>query len=45
MLKSVLIFLIGVMVGANIVYFVMTRDGDRAGRAGPAGDDENANRR
>ena len=29
MLKSVLIFLIGVMVGANIVYFVMTRDGDR----------------
>ena len=29
MLKSVLIFLIGVMVGANIVYFMMTRDGDR----------------
>ena len=29
MLKGVLIFLIGVMVGANIVYFVMTRDGDR----------------
>ena len=28
-MKSVLIFLIGVMVGANIVYFVMTRDGDR----------------
>ena len=30
MLKSVLIFLIGVMVGANIVYFVMTRGGDGA---------------
>ena len=29
MLKGVLIFLIGVMVGANIVYFVMTRDSDR----------------
>jgi murein DD-endopeptidase MepM/ murein hydrolase activator NlpD len=28
-MKSVLIFLIGVMVGANIVYFVMTRDGGR----------------
>lgn len=28
-MKSVLIFLIGVMVGANIVYFVMTRDGEK----------------
>src|SRR5688500_16886495 len=28
-MKSVLIFLIGVLVGANIVYFVMTRDGEK----------------
>ncbi len=28
-MKSVLIFLIGVLVGANIVYFLMTRDGEK----------------
>ncbi len=37
MLKSVLLLLVGVLVGANIVYFVMTRDAPRAGvTLGPA---------
>ena len=35
-MKSMLIFLIGVLVGANIVYFLMTRDGgDTAASAPP----------
>ena len=34
-MKSVLIFLIGVLVGANIVYFVMTRGGQSPATAPP----------
>ena len=36
MLKSVLTFLIGVLVGANLVYFAMTRDRVPAAEAAPA---------
>lgn len=36
MLKSVLTFLIGVLVGANLVYFAMTRDREPAAAAAPS---------
>ena len=34
-MKSILLFLAGLLVGANIVYFVMSRD-DRAATTSPA---------